>query len=52
MIDGEDYIIFFGGRYAYSVALGNKIFEEDLKNGIVAGRRSAKEKYGDSCRYL
>ena len=44
LIAGENYQVYFGGGYAYSVPYGNRLFEEDLKNRQVAGYQR-KRKY-------
>jgi hypothetical protein len=42
------YLVFFGGSFGYKVKVGNKAFEDDLKNKNLAGIKTGKNKYKDN----
>lgn len=34
-IDGEDYIVYFGGKFAYKASINSESFREDLRKGFL-----------------
>lgn len=34
-VDGEDYIVYFGGRFAYKAPIGSEKFREDMRKGFL-----------------
>jgi hypothetical protein len=42
----QEFLVYFGGSYCYTIKGRNEAFLEDCKNRCVAGKREAKTKYG------
>lgn len=41
----QEFLVYFGGSYCYTIKGRNEAFLEDCKNKCVAGKREAKTKY-------
>ena len=42
----QEFLVYFGGSYCYTIKGKNDAFLEDCKNRNLAGKREAKTKYG------